>query len=141
MTQAPQQEFLTSEECAELANVMNRKHESLRDDRKFSIEAKYEGGEVYVTAVLQNDNETFYYPVEARLDWAEEEMLHRDAALFLIDFMDLYFEDYLENGEDLYLPIDWAPYEYDAVKFQIRGQVLNRLVDRMADELLAQAPS
>ena len=133
-------EFLTATEITQLSDLMNRKHAAFRDDRSFSIKIWEDCGAVYVTVLFTNQNETFYYPVEARIDCQEAEMEKREAALFLIDYADLYFEDFLEKDCDIYLPIEWSGFEYDAVKFQLRGQIRNRAVDKMAEDLLNGHP-
>ena len=91
---------------------------------------------VTVTLTLSNESQSFVYPVEARIDSAKEGLSVRDASLFLIDYIDAYFEDFFADGEELYLPIDWADMTYDANNFQIKGQILNVKAEDLADELL-----
>ena len=45
----------------------------------------------------------------------------------------------LDSEENLLLPIDWCKHEYDTVEFEMRGQVLNKKLEKMADEILAGA--
>jgi elongation factor P hydroxylase len=138
--QTPKPEFVTTQECNLLADAMEAKYQAALKDRSFSIDAKHEGRAVYCTVLLSNDDESFYYPVEARVLHEPEELSPREAALFLIDYIDTYFEEFLmEEDESIYVPIDWADHEYDAVNFQIRGQILNRKLDEMADSILRDA--
>lgn len=130
--------LITSEECEELAYLMNQKYAAFLDDRKFEILVGHEGPGVKAQVLLQNDAQSFYYPVEGRMLHEEEDMTARDAVLFLIDYIDLYFEEFLSQGEDFYVPIDWAKHQYDAVDFQIRGQILNLKVETMGDRLLTE---
>jgi hypothetical protein len=54
----------------------------------------------------------------------------------LIDYIDSYFEEFFrENGEVL-LPIDWAPFDWEGVPIQLKGQIFNLEVEKMADEWL-----
>lgn len=130
-------EFLTNEECQELAETMMKKYRIALKDRAFSIKASLQGKGVYITILFSNPDQSYYYPVEARVMYAEEEMSPREAALFLIDYIDTYFEEYLlEEDEELFLPIDWTDHEYEAVDFQIKGQILNRKLESLADEWL-----
>jgi len=132
-------EFLTDAECVELAETMVKKYRIAMKDRTFSIRASVQGKGVYVTVILANADQSYYYPVEARVMYAVEELEPREAALFLIDYIDTYFEEYLyEEDEQIYLPIDWADHEYEAVTFQIRGQILNQKLDALADQWLLQ---
>ena len=130
-------EFVTNEECQELAETMMKKYRIALKDRSFSVRASLQGKGVYITVLLANPEQTYFYPVEARMMYAEEELTPREAALFLIDYVDSYFEEYLlEEDEDLFLPIDWTDHEYDAFDFQIKGQILNRKLEALADEWL-----
>lgn len=122
----------------QLAEQMNKKHHAFLDDKTFSIKAMLDGDGVYVCVTLTSPDESFVYPVEARLNCKEEEILPRKAALLLIDYADLYFEDFFAEGQELYLPIDWSGHEYDAVNFELKGQIKNLKVERMADDWLAK---
>ncbi len=129
---------LAEEEAKKIATTMTKKYEAYLKDRQFYVETNHQDNIVGVKVLLRNTNESFYYPVEGRVDLVGEELANkREAALFLIDFIDLYFTDYFDEDEALYLPIDWSGFEYDAVNFQLRGQILNLHVERMADALLA----
>jgi hypothetical protein len=135
MTQVPLKKPLTDDELNGLAQAMNTKYKSALDGRLFSAEAEQKDDGVYVKVLLKNQDSSFYYPVEARVKYKHEELGVSEAALFLIDYIDTYFEEFLISQE-IYLPIDWADYEYEAVDFQIKGQIFNKKLDQMADELL-----
>jgi hypothetical protein len=136
-TMAP--EFVTNEECQELAEQMMKKYRIALKERAFSVRASLQGRGVHVTVLLANPEQTYYYPVEARMLFAPEEMQPKEAALFLIDYIDNYFEEYLlEEDEELFLPIDWSDHEYEAVNFQVKGQILNRKLEALADEWLKE---
>jgi hypothetical protein len=116
---------------------MDKKYSLYLSGRTFKIK-NWEADEgVYAEVTLANPDKTFVYPVVGRIKHKNEDMTVRQAALFLIDYIDTYFEEYWQEDEDLYIPIDWTNFEYDAVDFQLRGQVLNEKVESMADELLA----
>ena len=119
---------------------MDEKYRIGLNGRSFSIEAKVDEPGVYVQTTLENEDKSFVYPVEARLEYKKEEMTQNKAVLFLVDYIDTYFEEYLlEEDEELYLPIDWAKHTYDAVEFEVRGQIKNEKLEDMADELLKKA--
>lgn len=130
--------FLSGQEFGELEEILAQKYAHYLDGRYFQVGAEVQGDMVYATVTLKNEEESFFYPVEARMQFVEEDMKAAEAALFLIDYMDAYFEEYLSEGEDLFIPIDWTAHSYLATDFQIRGQVRNLKVERMADELLAK---
>jgi hypothetical protein len=137
MTERSNEPFLTQEDCDELAEQMSTKYRIALQDRRFQIQASIKGRGVFVTVLFSNADQSYYYPVEARILYGKEEMKAREAALFLIDYIDTYFEEYLlEEDEQLYLPIDWSDHQYEAVEFQVRGQILNRKLEQLADEWL-----
>ena len=129
---------VSATECDELAQLMEYKYATFLDGRVFSVTTELKDDAVYVTVLLKNADDSFFYPVEARLIYEEEELSPHAAGLFLIDYIDCYFDEYFtEESENLFIPIDWNTRQWDAVDFQIRGQVLNLKVERMADALLA----
>jgi len=90
---------------------------------------------------VKSSDAKFVYPIEARVMHGQEEMTPREAALFLVDFVDLYLEEYFvdEDEECPYLTIDWSDFDYDAVKFQMRGQIINQSVEDLGSEWLSRA--
>lgn len=128
--------LVTKDECRKLAQAMASKNQVYLDGRTFKIKCDQQESMVTVTLTLSNESQSFVYPVEARIDSAKEGLSVRDASLFLIDYIDAYFEDFFADGEELYLPIDWADMTYDANNFQIKGQILNVKAEDLADELL-----
>ena len=140
MTQESTAEFLTAEDCHSLAQAMESKYKMGLKGRKFSIEASVNGRTVAVVVSLARMDRSYVYPVEARMLYEKEEMSRGEAAVFLIDYIDAYFEEFLyEEDEQLYLPIDWADHHYEAVDFQIRGQIRNQLLEDQADKLLGES--
>ena len=126
------QEFLS-----EMTDLLNNKYQSvLFDGKKFEIKTKYEYEILTVSVILSNPDKSYYYPVEARIQNKKEELTPLEAATFLIDFIDLYFEEYLFEDENLFIPIDWTPFSYDAVDFQLKGQILNLKLEQEADKLI-----
>lgn len=135
MTDKPLKKPLLDDELKELSHAMDTKYKSALDGRSFSMETEQKDDGVYVKVLLKNQDSSFYYPVEARVKYKHEELGISEAALFLIDYIDTYFEEFLVSQE-IYLPIDWADYEYEAINFQVKGQIFNKKLDQMADELL-----
>ena len=129
--------LITAEECSALADTMNSKYRIAMKGRTFQIKVEQVDSDLNVCVTLKNEDESFYYPVEARIKFEAEEMTANEAALFLLDYIDVYFEEFLlEEEEQLYLPIDWKDFEYEAVSFQMKGQILNKSLENLADEWL-----
>lgn len=128
--------FVSQDECGEISRVMEKKYAGFLKQRFFETGLKKDGRGVYATVTLRNKSGSYYYPVEGRLAHLDHDMNEREAALFLLDYIDAYFGEYFREDGDVYLPIDWADYEWDGVPLQLKGQILNLEVERMADELL-----
>ena len=126
---------VTEIECVELASVMGSKYAAYLKSRYFEVSVAYSEDVARTRVVLSNASRSFYYPVECRMDCRDDRAEARKILLFLIDFSDAYFEEFLRDG-DIYLPIDWGDFEHDGNRFQMRGQVLNLKIERMANELL-----
>jgi hypothetical protein len=130
-------EFLDQEDCEALAKAMESKYAMALKGRHFKVEAEVKGRGVFVKVILSNQDKSFYYPVEARVLYEKEELQRGEAALFLLDYIDAYFDEYLnQEHEEIYLPIDWADFQYEAIDFQMRGQILNLKLEALAEELL-----
>lgn len=137
MNQENNAEFLSQEDCDALSKAMESKYAMALRGRNFRIEAEVKGRGVFVKVILSNKDRSYYYPVEARVLYEKEELQQGEAALFLIDYIDAYFDEYLnQENEEIYLPIDWADFEYEAIDFQMRGQILNLKLEELAEQLL-----
>ena len=99
--------FISQEERTELALMLSRKYGSALKQRYFEVDLKRDGSGVYAKVTLRDRSGSFYYPVEGRMSHDDHSMSSRDAALFLVDYIDAYYEEYLRDGET-FLPIDWG---------------------------------
>ena len=130
-------EQISTDECEQIANLMNRKYAAFIHDRTFRVAANVDETAVHAKITLRDDAGLFVYPVEGRLQYDAQGLKVRDSALLLFDFIDLYFEEYLKQNGEVYLPIDWADYSLDEVTLQLRGQIINEKLERLGDEWLA----
>jgi len=140
MMRIEDQPFVTTEECEDLARLMERKYGAFLDGRAFAAEVSRDNLGVYAKVTLRNPSGSFFYPVEARMAHIDNDLNIRDGGLLLLDSIDSYFAEYLREGGDVYLPIDWADYDCDGTPIQMKGQILNLEIERLADEWLARAP-
>lgn len=119
-----------------VSEVLETKYRSWLNDRYFEVESGVEGPVVSVKVTLRNADKSFVYPVEGRMMFEDQDLKADAARSFLLDFIDSYVEEYLSGGEETYLPIDWATYDYEGVELQLRGQVLNTRLEALADHLM-----
>lgn len=128
--------IIDTEDLTTLENLLQKKYSQYLQDKFFSIESSFKEDGVYATVILSNPDQSFYYPVEGRINHIDQDLEKKEAALFLIDFIDTYMEEYITENEDLFLNIDWNDFEYEGTTFQLKGQIKNLLLENKADELL-----
>ena len=84
----------------------------------------------------KKEDDSFYYPVEAQINLIEESMSPKEAALFLSDYIDYYFDEYFKESETIYLNIDWKKIQFESRSFLIKGQILNLQQEKAAEAFL-----
>ena len=132
-----EKDFLTQPECDDLARIMTIKHGPSLGQKRFSIRCSEDEQGVFAEVVLSDDNESFYYPVKGRYHKSGD-LSSKHAASLMLDYIDLYFEDYL-NDDSVLLQLDWGDHVFEGEAFQLKGQVINKKLDRLADELLSES--
>ena len=133
------EEALAPTELADLARIMDLRYAPYLKERFFVITTDSERALSLATILLRNRDESFWYPVEGRMEFRQQNLSHRDSCLFLIDYIDMYFSEFLQEDERSFIPIDWSPFQFEGVAFQLKGQILNRKAASMADMLLEGA--
>jgi hypothetical protein len=133
--------FMTPEEIAQMEAVFNEQFfDDLAKDENISFEGHYEDGACYLTLTLKNEEETFYYPFETSISFNEHPYLSpEEARVALLDFIGSYFDDYFSSQRETLVTIDWTPYKLDDINIYARGQVLNKKLESMADDILISA--
>ncbi|HOW17379.1 MAG TPA: hypothetical protein PK443_06650 [bacterium] len=133
--------FFSPQEVAELESVFNERFLSnLNKDENISAEAYVSKGALYITFILCNDEQTYYYPFDMVIEEKESKGLtEEEAKLVLLDFAGSYFEEFFKSGRELYMPIDWKEYSLNGLKFYAKAQVLNKKLEKEADRILKEA--
>ena len=132
---------LNKVECEVIAAAMQTKYSSFLGDRRFRVEATGAGDEAQVLVALTSPDKSFHYPIEGRMNAKDEGLTVKAAGMFLLDFIDVYFEEFLTRDGDTYLPIEWAAFECEGKTIHLKGQVLNLKLEDMADEILKRGES
>lgn len=127
---------LSKEQSKLLSSMLDRKYGSHLGSRYFDVESRKDGQVISVRVTLKDAKGTFVYPVEARMTTEDQDLSAAEARDILVDYIDAYFDEFLNNGEETYLTIDWSDYECDGIDLQMRGQILNTHLENLADELI-----
>ena len=122
-----------------IASLLERKYGAWLGRRYFEIDSRIEGPVLNVTILLRDADKSFYYPIEGRINFGDQDLAVESAKDFLLDFMDAYIEEFLSGGEETYLTLDWSTYDCDGIELQMRGQILNLRLESMADELMSRS--
>ncbi|MEZ4742251.1 MAG: hypothetical protein R3B45_07375 [Bdellovibrionota bacterium] len=130
-------QVLNEDEISAIEKSLNTKFSLWLKERIFELTTSSLSDAVHVVLTLKNALMTYHYPVEARLMHKEQNVSKKEASLFLIDYIDAYFDEYFREDEQVYLPIDWKDFEYEGISFQIKGQILNSYMEKLADRILA----
>lgn len=139
MTQENKKALLTDKEILDLTRILNLKYGSYLKDRIFQVDYCSGETEILASLTLMNPDKTFFYQVESRVslrDTGEHSL--KESLLIMLDYMDLYFDEFFKEEEDVFVPIDWSDREFENLSFQMRGQVRNLHCEFLADELLKE---
>ena len=130
---------IAKQEAKRIADALMLRHEAyLEDDEWFEVSGYTTKEEAYTCVTLRNEDDSFYYPVECRVDLKRSGIRKaEDGKLLLLDFQDYYFGRYFEEARDLYITIDWGEFEFGNETLQSRGQVINRKLEKLADNFIA----
>lgn len=134
---------LSTYQTERITEALHIRHEAyLQKGERFEVSGYVSQDEVYTKMVLHNEDDTFYYPVECRIDPIHAGIDKVDEALdLLLDFQDYYFGRYFAEDRDIFLSIDWAEYDFEDTKLQAKGQIFNRQLEQIADDLLNEPPN
>jgi hypothetical protein len=120
-----------------VANLLEKKYGAWLGQRFFEVTSAAQSAVVTVKVTLRNADKSFFYPIEGRIQFEDQDLKAEEARDFLLDYIDAYIEEFLTGGEETYLPIDWADYDCQGLELQLRGQILNIKLEELADQLLS----
>lgn len=133
-----QNPLFTPEEALSITQSMGSKYGNQLQDKFFSLESGSIKDVFYIKVTLQNKDESFYYPVMARMAYDSKKKSKPESTSLILDYIDFYFSQYLKDAEVL-LTTEWSEYECEDQKIQLAGQVFNLKLEKEADKILKQA--
>ena len=128
--------LISQKEVSDLEKIMNLKYGVYLKNRYFLIKSEDTPNEIIASITLRDENKTFYYEVETKVSKKNLELETKEALFILLDYMDIYFDEYLKGEENVYIPIDWVDYTFENLTFQMRGQVKNLYAESLAETFL-----
>ncbi len=122
-------------ECEEMTKLLVMKYGKFLDGRFFKVRTGMQGTLIYAEIILQNENASFYYPVQARCEYDSTQASKKDTTLFLLDYIEQYLFEFFQDSEIL-LPLNWEEYEASGKSLQMKGQIYDLAAEYAADRLL-----
>jgi len=133
-----QDAFLKVDEIAVMEEAFkNRFRDYIEKDEDIEFEGFFTNNSLYLTCILRNLENTFYYPFETSLNKTENlDIEVQDAKNILLDFIEEYFEEYFTSQRSVYVHIDWLAYKFKDIKIYARAQVLNKELEELGNKIL-----
>jgi len=122
-----------------ISALMNTKYRTLLEDEQFQIESGYNESQVQIKVTLERNDKSVFYPIELIFVPEEREEITSqsadEVASLMLDYIDVYWQEYLNDGRDVFVPLAWSKHTCEGVEFFVRGFVRNRSLEEQADEL------
>ncbi len=129
------------DEVQKIISLLNIKYRSMLDNERFIIESGYDAHQVQIKVTLERTDRSVFYPIEL-LHVRESSEGHGQAqpsadelASLMLDYIDVYWQEYLSDGRDVFVPLSWDKHTCEGVEFYLRGFIRNRSLEQQADEL------
>ena len=131
---------LSPQEERSLEAKLHGKYAAYLGMRSFRCSSSHDTQHCQVEILLESPDKSVHYPVQGGMDFQSQKLTAREAQLFLMDYLEQYFESYFLEDEKLFLAIQWKAYSLEGYTFYLRGQILNLKLEEAAQELLKEEP-
>lgn len=130
-------EVMSKEDEFSLIQILNRKYAVYLKGRFFRLSVSADNFAAYVTVTLLSQDESFYYPVEARVAHKDQGIEPKEAVFAVLDYIDIYFDEYFREAENTFLPVDWTTYTFEDMELDLKAQVKNKKAEDLASQILS----
>ncbi len=131
---------LSDEARNQTTALLTTKYKGFLNDRFITMSDYYDDEGSYLELKISNNDDSYSYEIAARMH-KEQISTPEKAVMKLLDGIDSYLNEFFESGESINLPIEYSEYEIGDKFFQLRGQIFNRKLEKMADQLLGSINS
>lgn len=122
-----------------ISALMNTKYRTLLQDERFQVDSGYNDQQIQIKVTLERIDKSIFYPIELIfVSEGREDINFQSAdeiASLMLDYIDVYWQEYLNDGRDVFVPLAWSKHTCEGVEFFVRGFVRNRSLEEQADEL------
>jgi hypothetical protein len=129
---------ITKREAQHISEALaERWEEHLRPGERFVVSGQADAEEVHLVVRFESDDQSVFYPMEARLDrgrYPENDVA--ECAWLLLDALDAYIGQFLEAERLDRLPLDWTDTTFQDAVIQVKGELRNMKAERAAQAWL-----
>lgn len=130
-------ELVTPETAGQIVEALVKRHGGNLRGETFLVTGRVEAGTVVAGGTLSNADRTFVYEMEAAMALPDSGPLTpQDLLDVCMDFLDWYLGEYLREGREILLPLDFQAHRFAEFEVLARGEVRNALLDAAADAWL-----
>ena len=126
-------------ETKKISALLNMKYRALLDNEQFQVESGCDDNQVQIKVTLERGDKSVFYPIELIHVYESREDQNQispdELAALMLDYIDVYWQEYLNDGRDVFVPLAWGKHTCEGIDFFIRGFVRNRSLEEQADEL------
>lgn len=127
----------TDDELFHIKKLLNKKHLVYLENETFEVESGVSQDQIQIrVSFIKNDNSTSY-PIECIfMKETAEEFKELSIAVAMLDYLDIYWENYFSEERNVFIPLDWSKHEFEGIIFYMRGFVRNLQLEAHADNFL-----
>lgn len=126
-------------ETKKISALLNMKYRALLDNEQFQVESGHDDNQVQIKVTLERSDKSVFYPIELihvfEVRDEQSQVTPDELAALMLDYIDVYWQEYLNDGRDVFVPLAWGKHSCEGIDFFIRGFVRNRSLEEQADEL------
>jgi hypothetical protein len=125
------------DEIAKITQLLATKHSIYLEDELFELESGYNKEQLQIKVCIKKNDGSVVYPLEIVCSYVDYPNFKlKELSNIIIDYIDLYWSEYLSEDRNLFVPLDWSRYESEGISFYLRGFVRNLALEMQADDFL-----
>lgn len=133
------QAVFSEPDMVDIHSALHQRHAPYLEDEEFVVEAGFDAERVQVRMTLRKRDGSVAYPIECvHLREPGSKDTPFALATTMLDYLEIYWAEYLGEGRDTFVTLDWSSHTFEDAVFQVRGSVRHLSLEAQADELLRQ---
>ena len=127
----------SNEEIVNIKKLLSKKHLLYLENETFEIDSGTLSDQIQICISLIKNDKSTYYPIECIfIKESNHSIKETEIAFTMLDYVDLYWENYFSEERNVFIPLDWSKHEFEGVSFYMRGFVRNLHLESQAEAYL-----